>query len=164
MTREEAVKTVAALIKDIKSAMLTTVTAEGHLHARPMTTQQQEFDGDLWFIGSKDAEYTADIAARPQVNVSYADTGGNNYVSVTGRGELVENRAKLDELWSEMYNMYFEGGKDDPNIQLIKIEAQGAEFWESGGKLRTLFAFAKNFLPGQRADASEMGSNETVKL
>ena len=164
MTREEAVRTVAGLVKDIKFAMLVTVTDEGHIHARPMTTQQTEFDGDLWFIGAKDSEAVHDMRTRPQVNVSYADTGSNNYVSVTGTADLVEDRAKLDELWSDMYNMYFEGGKEDPNVQLIKINAEGAEFWESGGKVRTLFARAKTLIPGQKADASEMGRNETVKL
>lgn len=164
MTREEAVKTVAGLIKDIKFAMLVTTTADGHLHARPMTTQQTEFDGDVWFIGAKDSEAVADMRARPQVNVSYADTGSSNYVSIHGTAELVEDRAKLDELWSDMYNMYFEGGKEDPNIQLIKINAGGAEFWESGGKIRTLFALAKNLLPGQQAESGDLGKNETVKL
>ena len=164
MTREEAVKTVASLVKDIKFAMLVTVTDEGHLHARPMTTQQTEFDGDIWFIGAKDSEAVHDMRSRPHVNVSYADTGSSNYVSVHGRAELVEDRAKLDELWSDMYNMYFEQGKEDPNVQLIKIHAEGAEFWESGGKVRTLFALAKNLLPGQRAEPGELGKKETVKL
>ncbi|MGX9686712.1 pyridoxamine 5'-phosphate oxidase family protein [Deinococcus wulumuqiensis] len=163
-TREQAVGTVAGLIKDIKFAMLVTTTDEGHLHARPMTTQQTEFDGDLWFIGAKDSEAVHDMRARPQVNVSYADTGSNNYVSVHGTAELVEDRAKLDELWSDMYDMYFEGGKEDPNVQLIKIDARGAEYWESGGKVRTLFALAKNLIPGQKAEAGELGKNETVEL
>ena len=164
VTREEAVATVAKLVKDIKFAMLVTVTEAGHLHARPMTTQQQEFDGDVWFIGSRSSEAAADIRHNPQVNVSYADPGSSNYVSINGMAELVEDRAKLDELWSDMYNMYFEGGKEDPDVQLIKISANGAEYWESGGKLRTLFQLAKNFVPGQKAEAGDLGKNETVKL
>lgn len=164
MSRDEAVKTVAGLVKGIKFAMLVSVNDAGHIHSRPMTTQEAEFDGDIWFIGAKDSEVVHDVRSRPQVNVSYADTGSNNYVSVHGTAELIEDRAKLDELWSDMYDMYFEGGKEDPNVQLIKINAEGAEYWESGGKVRTLFAFAKNLIPGQRADASELGKNDTVNL
>ena len=163
-TRAEAVKTVAGLIKDIKFAMLISTNDKGHLHGRPMTTQQTEFDGDIWFIGSKDSEVVHDVKSRPQVNVSYADTGSNNYVSVHGTAELVEDRAKLDELWSDMYNMYFEGGKEDPNVQLIKIDTHGAEYWESGGKVRTLFALAKNLLPGQKAEAGDLGKSAKVDL
>ena len=46
-TREEGIKHMAGIIKDIRFALLTTTNAEGHLHARPMTTQQTEFDGDV---------------------------------------------------------------------------------------------------------------------
>lgn len=163
-TREEAVKSVAGLIKNIRFAMLVSITDEGHLHTCPMTTQQTEFDGDIWFIGAKDSEAVHNLAARPQVNVSYADTGSNNYVSVTGRAELVDDAARLAELWSDMYTMYFEGGQQDPNIQLIKINAQGAEYWEGGGKVRTLFALAKSLLPGQKVEPGDLGTSGTVKL
>lgn len=161
MTREEAVKTVAGLIKDIKFAMLVTTTADGHLHARPMTTQQREYDGDLWFIGAKDSESTHDVKARPQVNVSFSNPGKGSYLSLNGTAELVDDRSKLDELWSDMYKIYFPEGKEDPNIQLIKVNANGAEFWEGEGKARTLFQIAKGLIKGEQPD---MGKNDTVKL
>ncbi|WP_309572271.1 pyridoxamine 5'-phosphate oxidase family protein [Deinococcus sp.] len=161
LSHQDSVKKIAAIIKDVKFAMLTTVTDEGHLHARPMTTQQTEFDGDVWFIGGKDTESVHDMHARPQVNLSYSKPGDGEYVSVNGTAELVEDRAKLDELWSDFYKAYFEGGKEDPNIQLIKINAHGAEFWEGDGKVRTLFALAKGALTGEQA---HMGTNETFKL
>ena len=161
MTREQAITHIASIIKDVKFAMLTTVTDEGHMHARPMTTQQTEFDGDLWFIGSKDSEGVHDMGQRPQVNVSYSDPDGSNYVSLTGTAELVEDRAKLDELWSDFYKTYFEGGKEDPNIQLIRINAHGAELWEGPGKVKALYELAKGAVTGQRGD---MGTNETVRL
>jgi general stress protein 26 len=161
LSPQDSVKKIAGIIKDVKFAMLTTVTAESHLHSRPMTTQQTEFDGDVWFIGARDSEAVADMRARPQVNLAYARPGDGEYVSVTGTAELVEDRAKLDELWSDFYKAYFEGGKDDPNVQLIKVHAHGAEFWEGDGKVRTLFQLAKGTLTGQHA---HMGQNDTVKL
>ncbi|GGO21896.1 general stress protein [Deinococcus humi] len=161
MTREQSIKHIAGIIKDVKFAMLTTVTDAGHMHARPMTTQQAEFDGDLWFIGGKDTESVHDMAQRPQVNVSYVDVDSSNYVSLTGTAELVEDRAKLDELWSDFYKTYFEGGKDDPNVQLIKISTHGAELWEGPGKVKALYEMAKGAVTGKRGD---MGNNETVKL
>ncbi|RJF73914.1 MULTISPECIES: pyridoxamine 5'-phosphate oxidase family protein [Deinococcus] len=160
-TREEAIKIMAGIVKDVKFAMLTTTTAEGHLHARPMTTQEKEYDGDLWFIGAKDTEAVADMRARPQVNVSFSNPDKGTYLSVNGTAELLEDRAKLDELWSDFYKAYFPQGKEDPNIQLIKINASGAEFWESDGKVRSLFQMAKGLIKGEQPD---MGKNDTVKL
>ncbi|WP_291424273.1 pyridoxamine 5'-phosphate oxidase family protein [Deinococcus sp.] len=160
-TREEAVNIIAGFIKDIKFAMLSTVNDAGHIHARPMTTQQQEFDGDLWFLGAKDSEYAADLKSRPQVNVSYASAEKGEFVSITGTGELIDDRAKLDELWSDFYKAYYPEGKEDPNIQLIKVSAHGAEFWESEGKARSIFELAKGMLKHEQAN---MGQNGTVKL
>ncbi len=162
MGRDESIRHIAGMIGDIKFALLTTANGDGQLHARPMTTQQTEFDGDLWFIGSKDSGSVADIRLNPQVNASYADTGKGSYVSVSGRAELKEDRAKLEELWSDFYKAYFEGGIDDPKVQLIKIGAQEAEFWESDGKVRSLFQMAKAAVTGKTA--TDMGKNETVKL
>ena len=160
-SREEAIKIMAGIVKNGKVAMLTTMTAEGHLHARPMTTQEKEYDGDLWFIGAKDTEAVADMKARPQVNVSFSNPGKGTYLSVNGTAELVEDRAKLDELWSDFYKAYFPQGKADPNIQLIKINAQGAEFWEGDGKVKSLFQMAKGLIKGEQPD---LGKNDTVKL
>ena len=158
--RTDSIKTLAAMIKEVHFAMLTVQTADGHLHAHPMTTQQVEFDGDIWFIGGKDTEQVRDMAARPQVNVSYSNPDKGVYVSVNGTAQLVENRAKLDELWSDFYQTYFPQGKEDPNIQLIQIHANGAEYWEGNGKIRSLLAFAKGLVGGK----PDMGENETVRL
>lgn len=159
LSREDSIKRIAAIIKDVKFAMLTTQNQEAHLHSRPMTTQQQEFDGDLWFIGSKDSGTVADIRSQPEVNASYSK--GGDFVSLAGTAQLVEDRAKLDELWSDFYKAYFEGGKEDPKVQLIKVEAHGAEFWESEGKVSTLFHFAKAAVTGNH---SQHGTNEKVSL
>ncbi|MFC4425320.1 pyridoxamine 5'-phosphate oxidase family protein [Deinococcus navajonensis] len=161
MTREDAIKKIAGIVHDVKFAMLTVINEEGHLHAHPMTTQQTEFDGDIWFIGSRSSHQVQHMQARPQVNVSYADPNRGLYVSVNGTAQLVEDRAKLDELWSDFYKAYFEGGKEDPDVQLIRIQAHGAEYWESDGKLKTLFKMARSTVTGQ---TDPTGKNETVKL
>ncbi|WP_041221957.1 pyridoxamine 5'-phosphate oxidase family protein [Deinococcus proteolyticus] len=161
MSREEAVQRVAALIKGIKFCMLVTQTDQGRLHSRPVTTQEQDFDGDLWFIGGKDTEWVHDISQRPEINLAYAQPDGQNYVSITGRARLVEDRAKLEEVWSDFYKAYFPEGIDDPNVQLIHVDTHGAELWESSGKLASAFALAKGLVTGERGD---MGSNETVSL
>lgn len=158
-TREEGIKTIAQLVKGIKFAMMTFVTDSGHLHSQPMTTQEQEFDGDVWFIGSKESDLVRSIAKRPQTNLSYSESG-KGYVSLYGNAQLIEDSAKLDELWSDMYKMYFPEGKTDSNIQLIKIEAKGAHYWESDGKLQGLFQMAKAAVTGARPDLGDSASVE----
>jgi len=86
------------LIKDTRFAMFTTRHVNGHLHSRPMTTQNRSVDEDdtLWFFMSRSGDPLADVQADPVVNVSYANTDADSYVSVSGRATLVEDRAKRE--------------------------------------------------------------------
>ncbi|ADV66924.1 pyridoxamine 5'-phosphate oxidase family protein [Deinococcus maricopensis] len=164
MTREQSLQHITKIIKDLKFAMLTVITDDGKLKSHPMTTQEAEFDGDLWFLGGKDTEQVRNMRARPNVNVGFADPGKGAYVSIEGRALLLEDRAKVEELWTDFYKAYFPEGVDDPNIQLIKVEAQGAEFWESDGKAKELFHMARAALTGRPTEAEDMGRNERVDL
>ena len=73
------------LIKAIKFAMFTTHNSDGHLHSRPMTTQNKTMlDDKLWFFMSVKGDTAQDLTQQPQVNISYADTGNDVYISVSG--------------------------------------------------------------------------------
>ncbi|CEI54854.1 general stress protein 26, putative [Acinetobacter bereziniae] len=63
---------INALIKDIRFVMVTFITEEGHLHSVPMTTQNTDFNGVVWFIGAKNSELVKNIATRQQVNLGYS--------------------------------------------------------------------------------------------
>ncbi len=148
------------LIKNIRIAMVTFTTQEGHLHAVPMTTQNKEFNGQVWFIGSKKSELVQNLPQNNQVNVAYA-TSSNDYVSMHGTGELVNDPALLDELWSPAYNAFFEGGKEDPDVQLIRITAHGAQYWEGDGTIVTLFKLTKAAISGE---TEQLGTSHTTTL
>ena len=152
---------IAALIQDIRFAMFTHTTAEGHLHAAPMTTQNTPFDGTLWFIGDNTTELCQDIAARPQVNLAYSQPEKGVYVSITGTAALVQDQARLDELWSDFYNAYFEQGKADPKVQLIKVTAHGAQYWESPGPVVQLAKMVTAALTGAKTQSDQ---RHTVSL
>lgn len=96
-----------------------------------------------------------------RVNVSYAAPGKNRYVSVSGTGVLVNDKAKMEEFWSPIYKGYFPDGLDDPQLRLLKIEVQKAEYWHSpGGVIQILVGFAQGLM-GKEAD---MGENEKLTL
>ena len=125
--RSEHIAKLAELIKDVRVAMLTTTRPDGRLVSRPLGTQEVEFDGDLWFATEADSAKVAEIAANPFVNVSYASTSDNTYVSVSGRAEVIDDRAKVEALWSPGMKLFVPGGKDDPNLRLIRVSADTAE-------------------------------------
>lgn len=157
MIKQEELETLRELIKDIDTAMLTTVTEEG-LVSRPMKTQEVEFDGDLWFFTKKETDKYEEILHDQDVNVAYA---GKSYVSVRGRAEIVEDLNKKKELWSKAYEKIMQTSYDDPSVVLIKIKAEAAEYWETGN-LKKKMAFFYKRMTGQSSDSTDV--NETVDL
>ena len=159
-TQHEKVEKLRELIKDIDFAMLTTVDAGGNLRSRPMSTQKAEFDGDVWFITADDTSIAGEIRRDNRVNVSYAQPDKQRYISVSGTAELIYDRAKIDEFWSPFYKAYFPNGKDDPNLRLLKIEVDKAEYWDSKGLIPTVIAFAQAMMGKE----SELADNEKLTL
>ena len=159
---EDSVAKLRELIKDIKIAMLTTVEADGSLRSRPMGTQQTEFDGDLWFFTGKSSGKVTEIQHNQQVNLSFAEPGDNRYVSVSGRAELVDDRSKEKELWNPFIKAWFPKGLDDPDLTLLKIKVEAAEYWDApSSTMVNLVGFAKAVLTGKRPD---VGENEKLSL
>lgn len=160
--RSANIRHLAELIKDVRVAMLTTVGADGRMLSRPLGTQEVEFDGDLWFATGLDSEKVREIEANPHVNVAYASTDKNTYVSVAGRASIVRDRAKIEELWSPAMGLYFHGGKDDPNLVLIRVEAESAEYWDGPGNV---FGKALHFLlTAVTDDPGSLTENERLDL
>jgi len=154
---QEAIEKVRELIKGIDTAMLTTVSEEG-LVSRPMKTQDIEFDGDLWFLTKKDTGKFHELLRNRQVNVAYA---GKSFVSIRGEAELVESTEKLKEIWNPMYEKLLETDYDDPNLVLIKVNAETAEYWDSGNMFK-MATFMFRRLLGKNTEGSEI--NRIVEL
>lgn len=160
--QKENIKKLHELIKDIKVAMLTTVEEDGTLRSRPMVTQQFEFDGNLWFYTSANAPKVDEIKQDQHVNVSYAEPNNQKYVSVSGRTELVRDRAKLEELWNPIYKAWFPEGLEDPNLALLKVSVDKAEYWDSpSGQVVRIVGFIKSVVTGE--PIGNPGENEKIE-
>jgi general stress protein 26 len=144
-TQSNARKLLWELVKDIQFAMFTT-RADGRLRSRPMTTQNSEVDerASLWFFMSRGSEAVNDIGADPVVNVAYADPGRDAYVSISGEAAVVEDRGKKEQLWSKLAEAWFPGGAGDPDLALVEVRIEDAEYWDvKESKVTQLFKMAR---------------------
>ena len=161
-TREEAIEKLGNLIEDIDFAMLTTVDTDGVLRSRPMSTQEAEFDGTLWFFTSDKTHKVEEIERDNRVNASYAKPEDNVYVSVSGTASIVKDRAKMEELWNPILKAWFPEGLDDPTICLLKVDVEQAEYWDSpSSTLVQIVGFVKALVTGRSADG---GENQKINL
>ncbi len=149
-TREEAIAKIAEMVKNARIAMLTTIDENGELHSRPMATMDVEFDGDLWFFTGKSSPKVHDIESKPAVNIAYSDPEHQNYVSLAGRAELVIDRALFEKYWSKAFEAWFPKGLDDPEVALLKINVESAQYWDAPSSMVSHVAgFIQSKLTGQ---------------
>ncbi|MCO8276084.1 pyridoxamine 5'-phosphate oxidase family protein [Actinoplanes sp. TRM 88003] len=162
-TEQERRDKVKEMVKDARISMLTTMTADGKHVSRPMALQDVEFDGDLWFFTYSDSDLVEQIAVHPEVNVSFSDQKQNNWISIAGRAVRTDNPAKAKELWNPLLKAWFPEGLETPNLTLVKVTGDTAEYWEAAhsSKVLTVLGAAKAAVTGKTPDA---GENETVRL
>ena len=153
--RDESIKKIKELTEGIDFCMLTTIDG-GALRSRPMSTQQFEFDGDLWFFTSDRTHKIDEIEKDDRVCVAYSKPDDNVYLSCSGSAEVVKDRDKIEELWNPIHKAWFPEGLDDPTLCLLKVRVEQAEYWESSSStLVQLFGMVKAIATGQEADYGE---------
>ncbi|MDP9045124.1 MAG: pyridoxamine 5'-phosphate oxidase family protein [Pseudomonadota bacterium] len=161
----KARETLWGLIKDIRFAMFTTHHANGHLHARPMTTQNSSVDEDsnLWFFMSKTSEPVADLAVDTQVNVSYADPHKDAYVSVSGIARVVDDLDKKKQLWNTFSQAWFPGGATDPDLALVCVRISHANYWDvKESKIVQLIHMAQAAVSGK--PPTHLGEHAEIRM
>lgn len=149
------------LIKDIRIAMVTTVEPDGALHTRPLASLAYENDGQLWFYTAIDSAKVTEVMNDVRASVAFADSGKDAYVAVSGTADIVSDRQRIRELWTPFAKPWFPDGPDDPNLALLRVDAERAEYWTSAGKAAYLFGVAKAAVTGK---PSHMGENRKLNL
>jgi general stress protein 26 len=146
---------VADKIKDIKTAMLVSLESDGCLRSRPM--QLLQINGnDLLFLTGYQSGLSHEITHDSHVNLSFADESKMIFVSLSGKAAVSKEAALIDELWQEPYRAWFPEGKDDPNIAVLRVSVDHAEYWDSPtSPVVHAIGFAKAMLTGQKADPGD---------
>ncbi|KQQ33318.1 general stress protein [Duganella sp. Leaf126] len=147
---QDQIQTIASKIKDVRFGMFTTCDADQLLTSRPLTTQQIDNEGNLWFFTTDEAAFTLDLPRHPDVNISYSAPERQLYLSIAGQAFLLKDKAKARELWTPEARNWFPKGVDDPHLTLIRVRIQSAEYWDAGSsKMTQLVQMARKALTGR---------------
>ncbi len=156
MSEADSLEQLRKVLKGIRVAMMTTVDSDGGLRSRPMATQELDKDGSLWFLTQATSPKTGEVERDHHVNLSYVSTEDNRYVSVSGQATVTRDRAKAEEIWNPLYKAWFPEGLDDPNLAVLRVSVEKAEYWDSptsavvhlAGFVKAL-ATGKQYRPGE---------------
>lgn len=159
--KDQQIQKLRDLVKDIDYCMLTTIDTDGSLRSRPMSTNGEiEANGDVWFFTYASSHKVEEVDRREQVNVSFSAPNKQSYVSLSGTAEIVRDRRKMQELWKPELKAWFPQELNEPDIALLKVNVEKAEYWDSpAGWVAKTLGFVKAVTTGEKA-----GSGENAKL
>jgi len=161
MTNDNArdVERAWELMKKIGFAML--VTRDGDkLRARPMSAYLERESNTIYFLTDARRHKDDEIARNPAINLSFADASAQKYVSLTGTAVVSNDRAKIKELFTTTAKAWWESA-DDPNIRVLKITPDDAEYWDSPGTIVSYVKMAAAAVTGTRPD---IGENRKISM
>ena len=130
--------------KAVKSDMFVMLGLTGvdESHAQPMTAQfddagerKAEHRGPIYFFTAKDTDLARDLGGTHHATMHFASKGHDLFASVDGELVADNDRATIDRLWNPFVAAWFEGGKEDPNLQLLRFEPDRAQIWLSDHSL-----------------------------
>ena len=154
-------KQLEKIVNDSHTAFFVTHSRGEAMHGRPMANAKVEPGlSAIWFASHKNSGKTVELQEDHEVLLGYTNSSGSEWASVSGTACFVDDRAKVKELWSPIWKNWFDG-PDDPNIELIRVSPQFAEYWDNGSKAVALLKFAVGAVTGAKMDS---GANERVRL
>jgi general stress protein 26 len=109
-------------------------------HTRPLSAQIEGKQSPLWFFTAKNSQLVQQLKPAQRALATFTAKGHDLFASLQGNLSLHNDRAVIDRLWNRFVAAWYEGGKDDPNLALLRFDATHAEIWDN----------AHSFLTGAR--------------
>lgn len=135
---------------------------EPKMAARPMKAIPERGDNRIWLFTRLSSGKTEDLARDGTVCLAFSDPSKGDYVSITGRAEVTQDREKIKEHWGTFVDAWFPEGPDGADVGLIRVVPEAGQYWEnpSSGlvaQVKTALASAQDRLPN-------MGEHEKVRF
>jgi len=116
-------------LKSDRTALLG-LSGGGGGHAQPMTAQiEGDEGGPIWFFSARDVDLVEAIGGGADAFLHFAAKGHDLFASVEGRLTIDSDPATIERLWNPFVAAWFEGGKDDPKLRLLRFEPGNAQIW-----------------------------------
>lgn len=98
---------------------------------RPMTAMAEDQRAPLWFFTASDTELAQSLeGSRGHVaTATFASKDHELFASISGQVLIDNDPAVIDRLWNPFIAAWFEGGKGDPKLRLLRMDAGEAQVW-----------------------------------
>ncbi len=125
-----AIDKIKQIVKDAKTCFFCTSASLGS-HSRPMSVQQVDNDGNLWFLSSEDSHKNIELAEDPTVRLYFQGAPHSEFLQLDGLASISRDKEKIKELWEFVVRTWFTEGIDDPRITVIKVKPTSGYYWDT---------------------------------
>ncbi|SFS51369.1 pyridoxamine 5'-phosphate oxidase family protein [Sphingobacterium wenxiniae] len=159
LNNQEAIEKVKEMVDKIDISMMCSFTSESdYPHAVPMSRQEVDDGGNIWFLFSSESETYRNLQKNNKVSLLYAHVGDYNFLSVNGTAVISQDQERIDKYWNKMIEAWFEKGKKDSRIRVLKVTPTDAYYWDNkSNKLVTLMKIVASAVSGQQLDIGREG-------
>ena len=127
----EAAKKIKELVDHTKSCFFCTKRQGESIGTRPMSVQQVDDEGNLWFLSANDSEKNHEIQADSAVELFFQGSPHSDFLHIKGIASISIDKSKIDELWEPLAKVWFTEGKEDPRISVIKVMPTEGYYWDT---------------------------------
>ncbi|MGI9087372.1 MAG: pyridoxamine 5'-phosphate oxidase family protein [Chthoniobacterales bacterium] len=129
---QEAIAKIKELVGKAETCFFCTTTqSSASSGARPMSVQQVDDAGNLWFLSAADSHKNEELAADSRVTLYFQGSAHSDFLMLNGTGTISRDKAKIKELWEPIVKTWFTEGVDDPRITVIKVAPTDGYYWDT---------------------------------
>lgn len=131
LTDYEAVSKIKEIVDKAQTCFFCTMLPNGEINSRPMSVQQVDDEGNLWFLSAEDSHKNMEVTLEPKVKLFFQGSTHSDFLELTGVAHISRDRQKIKELWEFVIKTWFTEGIDDPRITVIKISPNDGYYWDT---------------------------------
>ena len=152
----EAIKKLKELSESARTCMFCTELSQLPNNSRPMSLQECDEEGNLWFISSADSNKNFEISDDNRVQLYFMNNGSAEYLSIFGKAFIYKDKTTIEEKWSPFANAWFEEGKEDPKVSIIRVTPDETYYWDTkAGKFVSMVHFITAAITGNKSEGGD---------
>lgn len=126
----KAIDKIKDIVDKAKTCFFCTSVMTGS-NTRPMSVQQVDVEGNLWFLSADDSHKNLELVQDPTVKLYFQGSAHSDFLQLDGIATISKDRAKIEELWQFVIGTWFTQGIDDPRITVIKVKPTAGHYWDN---------------------------------
>jgi len=155
----EAVNKIKKLVDKASTCFFcTAIEGNKPFQTRPMSVQDVDDEGNLWFLSASDSHLNQEIETDNKVQLLFQGSAHAGFLELNGEATISKDKEKIKEFWGPLLKTWFTEGIDDPRITVIKVETYDGYYWDNKhGNAVALVKMAVGAMIGQTLDDSIEG-------